>query len=127
MVLLSPELMEDQREEIIKNLVAIIEREGGVNVIIDVWGNRELAYPVNKQTRGYYYRLEYGAPGNVVSELERNIRITDGIWKFVSVKLNDEYVEGASQAKAEAEPAAAAPEAAPEAASEAAPEAPEGA
>ena len=57
---------------------------------------RDLAYPVRKQMRGYYVRLEYAGPATLVAELERNIRIADGIFKFVSVKLADTAEEEAA-------------------------------
>ena len=50
---------------------------------------RDLAYPVRKQMRGYFVRLEYVAPGDTVAELERIIRISDGAFKFLTVKLAD--------------------------------------
>ncbi|WP_285906805.1 30S ribosomal protein S6 [Pseudodesulfovibrio pelocollis] len=87
LVLLSPELAEENRKEILTLLTTVVEREGGSMVETDDWGLRTLAYPVQKQTRGYYVRLVYDAPGNLVAELERNIRITDGIFKFMTVKL----------------------------------------
>jgi small subunit ribosomal protein S6 len=86
LVLLSPELAEDNRKEILEGLTTIVEREGGKMVETDDWGMRQLAYPVQKQTRGYYVRLVYTAPNALVAELERNIRITDGIFKFMTVK-----------------------------------------
>lgn len=87
LVLLSPELAEENRKGILDLLTSIVAREGGSMVETDDWGLRQLAYPVQKQTRGYYVRLVYDAPGNLVAELERNIRITDGIFKFMTVKL----------------------------------------
>ena len=87
LVLLSPELAEEDRKGILDNLVGIVEREGGAMVETDDWGMRQLAYPVQKQSRGYYVRMVYDAPGPLVAELERNIRITDGIFKFMTVKL----------------------------------------
>ena len=60
---------------------------------VDHWGMRDLAYPVRKQMRGYYVRLEYAAPSTLVAELERIIRITDGIFKFITVRLADEVAE----------------------------------
>lgn len=89
LVLLSPELSAENREGIINGLVAIVEREQGKMIEIDNWGMRDLAYPVRKQMRGNYVRLVYGAPAELIAELERNIRITDGIFKFVTVKLAD--------------------------------------
>lgn len=88
LILLSPELAEDARTEILDNLGAIIEREGGSVAEFDHWGVKTLAYPVKKQSRGYYVRVLYAGPGPVVAELERNIRINDGIYKFVTVKLD---------------------------------------
>ncbi len=93
LLLLSPELAADMREGLVASFTAIIEREQGKIVTVDNWGMRDLAYPVRKHMRGYYVRLEYVAPGTVVAELERNIRITDGVYKFVTVKLADEVAE----------------------------------
>ena len=89
LLLLSPELTVEERETILKNLDAIVVREGGKMLLVDQWGMRDLAYPVRKQMRGFYVRLEYAAPSQLVAELERIIRITDGIFKFMTVKLAD--------------------------------------
>ncbi len=64
---------------LLATLTGVIERETGVVLTADHWGMRDLAYPVRKQMRGYYVRLEYVAPVDFVAELERIIRITDGI------------------------------------------------
>ena len=93
LLLLSPELSAKDRDTILETLTGIIEREGGAMVTVDQWGMRDLAYPVRKVMRGFYVRLEYTGPAQLVAELERNIRITDGIFKFVSVKLADTVEE----------------------------------
>lgn len=98
LLLLSPELTVEEREQVLANLVEVIERENGSIVEQDHWGMRDLAYPVKKQMRGYYVRFEYMAPNQLVAELERIIRITDGIFKFMTVKL-DEEAEASSEAK----------------------------
>ncbi len=90
LLLLSPELSAESREGILAALTGIIEREGGKLAAVDQWGMRDLAYPVHKLMRGFYVRLVYEAPAALVAELERNIRITDGIFKFITVKLADE-------------------------------------
>lgn len=92
LVLLSPELAEENRKQIIESLSQIVDKNGGKISAVDDWGMRTLAYPVRKQTRGSYVRLEYQAPGELVTELERNIRIADGIFKFVTVRLDDQPV-----------------------------------
>ncbi len=89
LLLLSPELSGEERETILKTLDDVIVRQGGKMLTVDQWGMRDLAYPVRKQMRGFYVRLEYAAPSPLVAELERIIRITDGIFKFLTVKLAD--------------------------------------
>ena len=90
LLLLSPELSAESREGLLAALTGIVEREGGKMLEVDQWGMRDLAYPVKKLMRGFYVRLVYEAPAPLVAELERNIRITDGIFKFLTVTLADE-------------------------------------
>jgi small subunit ribosomal protein S6 len=89
LLLFSPELASENLQEILENLKGVIEREQGSILTLDDWGMRDLAYMVRKQTRGHYVRLEYALPPAGVAELERIVRITDGILKFVTVKLAD--------------------------------------
>jgi len=87
LLLLSPELGIDECREIVDNLSAVVVREGGNVLKIDDWGVKDTAYPVRKFNRGRYIRMELDMPGKVVAELERNVRIADGIFKFITVKL----------------------------------------
>lgn len=89
LLLFSPELSAENREGILANISAIIEREGGHVEQIDQWGMRDLAYPVRKQMRGFYTLIVYSAPPALVAELERNLRITEGIFKFLTVRLDE--------------------------------------
>lgn len=95
LILLSPELSADSREGVLNAITGIIEREGGKLVEVDQWGMRDLAYPVHKLMRGFYVRLVYDAPPALVAELERNLRITDGVFKFLTVKLAEKAGEDA--------------------------------
>ncbi|MCA1946136.1 MAG: 30S ribosomal protein S6 [Desulfovibrio sp.] len=104
LLLFSPELGMDELTPIVENLKGVLERQGGTLIAIDDWGMKELAYPVRKFFRGHYVRLEFNAPAAAIAELERIIRITDGIMKFVTVKL-DEHEEAAPVAAAASEEA----------------------
>lgn len=93
LLLMSPELGTEECREIVNNLGAIVEREGGKVVTIDDWGVKDTAYPVRKFNRGHYVRMEMEMPRKAVAELERNVRITDGIFKFITVRLADTIEE----------------------------------
>jgi len=92
LLLLSPELGAENRQEILDNLKGTLEGQEGSILTVDDWGMRDLAYPVQKKSRGHYTRLEFAAPPTAIAEFERIVRITDGIMKFVTVKLADKYV-----------------------------------
>ena len=96
MLLFSPELSSEVRESILAALTGVIEREDGSVIVADHWGMRDLAYPIRKQNRGYYVRLEYSGPGTIVAELERIIRITEGIFRFVTIRLENKVMEEAN-------------------------------
>lgn len=96
LLLLSPELSADARTVLLDGFKGVIEREGGKVLQEDSWGMRDLAYPVKKQMRGFYVRLEFAAPAALVMELERNIRIAEGVFKFLTVKLADAMAEEAA-------------------------------
>lgn len=91
LLLLSPELSPDAREAILVKLVSIIEKNKG-QFTVNHWGMKDLAYPVQKHMRGYYVLLEYTTYPNIIEELERIIRITNGIFKFMTIKL-EEHIE----------------------------------
>jgi small subunit ribosomal protein S6 len=92
LVLLSPELNEEERIATLTNLKGVIEREKGQILKVDEWGMRDLAYPVRKMMRGFFVRLEFLLDSLAVQELERNIRISEHIFKFVTVLLDENGV-----------------------------------
>lgn len=91
LLLFSPDLTTENRQHILENLQRFVQTNSGQMLTVDDWGARDLAYPVEKHTRGRYIRLEYGIDGTHVSEFERRIRISDGILKFMTVKLSDTF------------------------------------
>jgi small subunit ribosomal protein S6 len=66
-------------------------------------GMRKLAYPVEKNDRGYYTVLFYKANGDAIAEIERNLRINEEVIKFLTVK----YVNGKEIAQFDKQVAAA--------------------
>ena len=93
MLLLHPELNSEQREELIQKYSQIITDDGGQMVFVDPWPLKKLAYRVQKLTKGYYVVMEYGAPGSTIHELTRLFRLDEGVMKFMTTKLEDEFTE----------------------------------
>lgn len=80
-------------EEGIKALITrytdLINTEGKVSNVNEM-GNRKLAYEIGKNKEGYYVVFEFEAKPELITELERNYRITDEIIKFIVVKKDEE-------------------------------------
>jgi small subunit ribosomal protein S6 len=77
-------------KEFIERFKKVIEGQEGEVSQVDEWGMRDLAYKIEKQGRGHYTLLRYRATGRVVEELERNLKLTDGILRYLTVRCDDE-------------------------------------
>ena len=65
----------------------VIETGGGTLLKVDNWGKRKLAYEVKKQLKGIYLFFAYLGTAGLVEEVERNLRLTDSVIRYYSVKI----------------------------------------
>ncbi|HWY89090.1 MAG TPA: 30S ribosomal protein S6 [Solirubrobacteraceae bacterium] len=86
-LLLDPQAEEDVRTKILTDTREAIAAAGEV-VREDDWGDRALAYPIERKTDAEYHLLQFHASSpELLHELDRALRITDGILRFRIVKL----------------------------------------
>jgi small subunit ribosomal protein S6 len=88
--ILRPDLGETQTKDTVKRFEGIVSAGGGELIETDEWGSRELAYRIATERRGYYVRLDYTAPSAVVSEVERNLKLAEGVLRYLSVMVEPE-------------------------------------
>ena len=122
-ILFEPELPEDPRKEFLGKLAGVVAAYKGEVLKTDDWGNRKLAYPIKKKSNAFYTFLVYTGSRGVVEEVERNIKIFDGVLRFLTtIHTAPLAPKAATPAPAEGEapsaPAAPAPEAPPAPAAE---------
>ena len=87
--------------EVNTRIKGIIEGMGGKILKVDNWGKRRLAYEVSKERKGIYlYWLYLAAPG-VVEEIERNLRMLDGVIRYLTVKVDESVDVGARPSEAD--------------------------
>ena len=88
--IINPNIPDDETNAVIKKMQDIVAKQGGELVKFEDWGNKKLAYEVRKQKRGHYVFFQIkGAPA-VITELERNYKLTDTVIKYMTVKLDKE-------------------------------------
>jgi small subunit ribosomal protein S6 len=78
MLVLNTKQDEDKIKELVEKFKALIETEGTVSEI-NTWGKRKLAYEINDETEGYYVLYTFEAKPELPKELERVLKITDGV------------------------------------------------
>ena len=83
-ILFDPELPEDARKEFLGKLSGIVTGFKGEVLKIDDWGNRKLAYAIKKRSNAFYTFLLYTGNRGVVEEVERNIKISEGILRHLT-------------------------------------------
>ena len=86
-IIVDPDLSEEERKPLVQRLEALIPQHGGFPVMVDEWGVRRLAYKVKKKPRGYYVRLDYCGNSDLVNEMERFLRIDDRALKYMTVLI----------------------------------------
>ncbi len=84
-----PTLTEEEIAAQITKVKDVLAKEGAELVGTNDMGMRKLAYPVQKNDRGYYTVLFYKAKGVVIHELERNLKINEDVIKFLTVKYTN--------------------------------------
>lgn len=111
MFLLPPTSTEDQVAELLKRIEETIGKRNGEFVGVDKLGVRRTAYGVNKMNSAYYLLVQYRGSGETIKEVERTLKNTDTVLKFLSTKITTRNTAPAEKAK-EKEKAAEAPSAA---------------
>lgn len=93
--ILKPDIDAETAERVGTRLAEVVGRESGQLTKVETWGRRKLAYTIAKHRRGVYVYLKYLGSGRVVSEIERNLRLFDGVLKYQTVLVrSDVEAEG---------------------------------
>lgn len=86
---INPTVDEEGIKALVEKFSSLIVQEGGEVTNVDEWGKRRLAFPVKDFKEGYYVLMHFTAVPEVPQELERVFKITDGIIRYLTVKLDD--------------------------------------
>ena len=70
---------------LVEKFKALIEANGTIDSI-DEWGKRKLAYPINYETEGYYMLVNFTCEPEFPAELDRIVKITEGVLRSLTVK-----------------------------------------
>ena len=90
MIVLRTDLQEAGVKEQAERVRKLLETQGAVVAGVHEWGLRELAYVIQKERRGYYLLVEYTGSAAAVAELERTLKLSDVVLRFVSIRQDED-------------------------------------
>ena len=96
----TPVLSEAQMKEAVKKYVDYIVAKGGEIVYEEDWGLRQLAYPIQKKTTGFYYMIEFKADTQVIARLETQYRRDERIMRFLTFAMDKHAIAYAEKRRA---------------------------
>ncbi|NLL81989.1 MAG: 30S ribosomal protein S6 [Tissierellia bacterium] len=85
MFIFLPTLEEEKRSQLFNRFKGIIEENGSVTSV-DEWGLRKLAYLIDDIGEGYYVLVNFQSTPEVVKEMDRVARISDGIMRHMIIR-----------------------------------------
>ncbi len=98
--ILTPVLSEEQTKEAVQKFESEISSLGGKVTHSESWGLRKLAYPIQKKSTGFYFLLEFEAPGTAIADLELMFKRDERVMRFLSVRMDKDHYEYAGKRRA---------------------------
>ena len=86
--IINAELEDDKKNAVIEMAKETISADGEVENV-DVWGNKKLAYPIQKKNEGFYVLITFKANPDLPKELDRKLRISDDVLRYIIVNKEE--------------------------------------
>jgi small subunit ribosomal protein S6 len=90
MFIVRPDVAEEDADKLIAGFTTTVTGGGGVVKSVEKMGRRKLAYMVRRFNDGNYVLMTIEGGGAVVAELERRLRVSEPVIKFITVRTDEE-------------------------------------
>lgn len=87
-IIIKPNLGEEATQALIENIKGWVTNNEGEIISSKAIGNRELAYPINKMTHGYYFHMHFLGNNAVLEEIRSRIMVSEDIVRDLIVRLD---------------------------------------
>ena len=89
MFIVRPDMVDEDLNKLISTLESSVTSSGGTSKS-EIWGKRRLAYKVGKFNDGIFVLMMIDTTGAVIHEVERRLRVTEPVIKFLTVRMDEE-------------------------------------
>jgi small subunit ribosomal protein S6 len=90
MFIVRPDVEDADLDKLIEGFSGNVTSGGGEVKSVEKMGRRRLAYTVRKFNDGFYVLLNVAAPGALIGEIERRLRVSEPVIKFITVRMDEE-------------------------------------
>ena len=90
MFIVRPDMADEDLDKLISTLQSAVPTSGGTVKSVEKMGKRRLAYTVRRFHEGIYVLLVAEGGGPMIHELERRLRVTEPVIKFLTVRVDEE-------------------------------------
>jgi small subunit ribosomal protein S6 len=87
--ILKPDTVEEEVDGFVEQIQHVITNGKGTIDKTDKWGVRKLAYRVQKYSEGLYVLIQFSSTPDLVKEVERRLRVSDAVIKFLTVRIDE--------------------------------------
>jgi small subunit ribosomal protein S6 len=87
MLIIDPTLSEEDRNASLSELKELFEKNSVTIAKEDVWGDKKLAYKINKSDRAYYILMNLELDGKLIKEISKTMNLNKGIWRYMFTKI----------------------------------------
>ncbi|MEM6837812.1 MAG: 30S ribosomal protein S6 [Cyanobacteria bacterium P01_C01_bin.120] len=86
MYILRPDILEEVVDAEIASYQEILQNQGATILETQHRGKRRLAYEIQRHREGIYIQMNYQGPGNVVAPMERAMRLSENVIRYLTIK-----------------------------------------
>lgn len=91
MLILSPKLTDKEIEKTLKDIKDTLAESKSEVFAEDVWGKRDLAYPISGSRSGYYVVMNFESESDGITKIHKDLRIQNGLIRYLLIKVPDGY------------------------------------
>jgi len=100
MYILRPDIGEEQVDAAITKYKGILQENNSSDLEIQHRGKRRLAYQIDKHRDGIYILMNYKAPGSAIAAMERAMRLSDEVIRYLTIRSEEQKEPKPEAAKA---------------------------
>jgi small subunit ribosomal protein S6 len=99
-----------QIDQIVERFKEFLTKNGAEIRVMEKWGRKRLAYPIEKKNNGFYTICEFNGPADIIAKIERYYALDENVMRFLTVQLSEKLIAArkVQELKVAAELAAAA-------------------